>query len=72
MKNVYTNRAMNKRRDPSPSLRTIILMSCVVLCMVAVKVMYTPDEGMDEVAAMAQISGKTLPDETEELSEMQN
>lgn len=68
MKVIYTNRAMNKRKDPSPSLKTIILMSCVVICMVAIKFIYTPERGMEEVAAMAQISGETIARETEETN----
>lgn len=67
MKVIYTNRAMNKRKDPSPSLKSIILMSALIACMVAVKVLYTPERGMEEVAAMAEISGETLPEETEEM-----
>ncbi len=66
MKIVYTNKAINKQRNPSPSVKTIILMTCVVLAMVAVKVIYNPTDGMEEVAAMAEISGETLPSETED------
>lgn len=61
MKIVYTNKAMNKQKNSSPSLKTLILMGCVLLCMVAVKVMYNPSSPSEEVAAMAEISGDTLP-----------
>ena len=67
MKIVYTNKAMNKQKGTTPSLKTIILMTCVVLSMVAIKVIYNPSDATEEVAAMAEISGETLGGETEEL-----
>ncbi len=67
MKITYTNKAMNKQKGTTPSIKTIIFMSALVACMVAVKVIYNPTETMEDVAAMAEISGETLPEETEEL-----
>ncbi len=64
MKIVYTNRAMNRQKNSSPSFKTLILMGCLVLCMVAVKVMYNPTTADEDVAAMAEISGETLTAET--------
>ncbi len=49
------------------SIKTIVFMSCLVACMVAVKVIYNPTDTMEDVAAMAEISGETLPEETEEI-----
>lgn len=65
MKTVYTNKPMNKQENSSPSFKTLILMGCLVLCMIAVKVIYNPAEPAEEVEAMAEISGDTLPFETE-------
>lgn len=67
MKITYTNKPMNRQSRNTASLKTIILMSCIVACMVAVKVIYNPTETMEDVAAMAQISGETIAEETEEV-----
>lgn len=65
MKKIYTNKAMNRQRGTSPSFRTILLVSCVLLTMTAVKVIYNPDKGMEDVEAMAQMALQT--EETEEI-----
>ena len=66
---VYTNKAMNKQKDPSPSIKTIIFMTFVVISMVAIKVIYNPTDGVEEVAAMAGITGETLSPDTEEAED---
>lgn len=67
MKITYTNKPMNRQKGSTASIKTIILMSALVACMVAVKVIYNPTDTMEDVAAMAEISGETLAEETEEL-----
>lgn len=53
MKITYTNRPQNKQKDAFPSIKSILLMSCVIILMVAIKVMYNPNESIEDVAAMA-------------------
>lgn len=65
MKITYTNRPMNKQRGSAASLKTIILMTCIVACMIAIKVIYNPTDTMEDVAAMAEISGETESSEGE-------
>ena len=67
MKITYTNRPMNRQKGGSASLKTIIFMSCLVATMVAVKVIYDPNEMSEDIAAMAEISGETIAEETEEV-----
>ncbi len=67
MKITYTNKPMNRQKHSCASLKTIAFMSCLVACMVAVKVIYNPTDTAEDVAAMAEISGETLSEETEEL-----
>ena len=67
MKITYTNKPMNKQKPASASLKTIILMTCLVASMVAVKIIYNPADTMEDVAAMAEISGETLSEDTEEI-----
>ena len=67
MKITYTDKPMNRQRGSTASFKTIILMSCLVATMVAVKVIYNPTDTMEDVAAMAEISGETISEETEEL-----
>ncbi|MBQ4561469.1 MAG: hypothetical protein IJA55_03945 [Clostridia bacterium] len=67
MKITYTNKPMNRQKNNPASLKTIIFMTCLVATMVAVKVIYNPSETMEDVAAMAEISGETPAEETEEL-----
>ena len=67
MKIIYTNKPINKQKGSYPSLKTIILMGCVVACMVTVKLVYNPTDTMEDVAAMAEISGETIAEETGEI-----
>ena len=67
MKTVYTDRPINRQATPSPSLKTLILVSCVVLCMVAIKVFYAPTKDTQELAVMAEITETDL--HTEESGE---
>ena len=67
MKITYTNKPMNRQRSSDASIKTIIFMSCLVACMVAVKVIYNPTDTMEDVAAMAEIQGETISPETEEI-----
>ncbi|MBR4880997.1 MAG: hypothetical protein IKU19_03635 [Clostridia bacterium] len=67
MKITYTNKPMNRQKGSNASLKTIIFMSCLVASMVAVKVFYNPTDTMEDVAAMAEISGETIAEETEEV-----
>lgn len=67
MKITYTNKPMNRQKSGNASLKTIVFMSCLVACMVAVKVIYNPSDTMEDVAAMAEISGETIAEESEEI-----
>lgn len=67
MKITYTNKPMNRQKQGNASLKTIVFMSCLVACMVAVKVIYNPSDTMEDVAAMAEIEGETIAEETEEI-----
>ena len=67
MKITYTNRPTNKQRGSAASLKTIILMTCVVMSMVAVKIAYDPTEPAEDVAAMAEIADCETSEETGEL-----
>ncbi len=67
MKITYTNKPMNRQKGSNASIKTIVFMSCLVACMVAVKVIYNPTDTMEDVAAMAEIEGETLSEESEEI-----
>lgn len=67
MKITYTNKPMNRQKQGNASLKTIVFMSCLVACMVAVKVIYDPTDTMEDVAAMAEISGETIAEDSEEI-----
>ena len=56
MKITYTNDPHNKQKRISPSMRTIVMMTCVVAVMVAIKVIYVPERGMEEMAAFAEMA----------------
>ncbi len=66
MKIVYTNKAMNRQKNSSASVKTIAFMTCLVVMMAAIKVIYVPDRGVEEIAVMASITGETESPETEE------
>ena len=67
MKITYTNRPANKQTGSTASLKTIILMTCVVISMVAVKIVYDPSDPAEDVAAMAEISEQETSEETGEI-----
>ena len=69
MKTTYTNRPMNRQTKPYASIKTIAFMTCLVVMMAAVKVIYTPEAGVEEVAVMAGITGETDAPETGESLE---
>lgn len=53
MKITYSNSPCNKQKNRSPSFKAITAMACVITVMVAIKVFYSPEESMEDVAAMA-------------------
>ncbi len=67
MKIRYTNRPANRQKGSGASLKTIILMTCVVMSMVTVKIVYDPTEPAEDVAAMAEIADPETSEETGEI-----
>ncbi|MBE6573449.1 MAG: M23 family metallopeptidase [Ruminococcaceae bacterium] len=50
---VYTNTPGNVQKKPYPSFKAIAAISCIIAIMAAVKVLYKPNETLEDVAAMA-------------------
>lgn len=69
MKITYTNTPANKQKRNYPSFKMICAMTCVIALMVAVKVIYSPDESMEDVAAMANATVTEETKETEKSKE---
>ncbi|MBR5514577.1 MAG: M23 family metallopeptidase [Clostridia bacterium] len=64
MKITYTNTPVNRQKKGNyPSFKAIMAMACVIALMTAVKVIYSPEESLEDVAAMANA---TITEETEE------
>lgn len=65
MKITYTNTPVNRQKKNYPTFKAIFAMSCVIALMVAVKVIYSPDESIKDVAAMANATAVTRESETQ-------
>ena len=69
MKITYTNAPVNQQKKSNASIKAIAAMSCVIALMVAIKVIYSPNESMEDVAAMANSSVISDESESEENTE---
>ena len=65
MKITYTNKPLNKQKNSSASLKTILLMSFVVASMITIKFIYSPTDATEDMAAMAEISAEAIDSEIE-------
>ncbi|MBE6686049.1 MAG: M23 family metallopeptidase [Ruminococcaceae bacterium] len=69
MKITYTNTPVNKQKRNYPSFKALGAMLCVIALMAAVRVIYSPEESMEDVAAMANATIDTEKKEEKESLE---